>query len=308
MQKLSVLLQADKPSHCDLFRAAIRTIESKVQTGPVTIQYQEEQCGPYHAFHFVSWSSQEYTLETRDLVRSFIALVAIEWIIRAVEPDVIQAILAREYGPGLARECKAVLPHVQQVLIPSEAGNLRAAGAARRAKIYRHIFDYLQEHSEVVLDGFVRFRLKEYWDELAEAVELGTEEYLREKEYREFVELLRYFISLQEARYGLIHVVPRSEGTYGLFDEKGEAIYLEQLDAMIRYSEQEFREEDYLLSALVTLAPLKIVLHRSEEKPALTETLRNIFPERLFCCKGCAYCFNRRRIRLDFRKPTHYNT
>ncbi|UFJ39221.1 putative sporulation protein YtxC [Brevibacillus humidisoli] len=308
MQTLSVFLEADKPWHSEMFRTAIRKIESKVETGSVTIEYKEEMRGTYHVFRFVSWSSEEYTLETRDVVRSFIALVAVEWIVRVMEPDVIQGVLAKEYGPELAQEWEAVLPHIQHVLLDAEAGQTRDAATARKARIYRKIHAYLQDNHELVLEGFVRFRLKEYWDELAEAVEWGIEEYLREKEYREFVELLRYFISLQEARYRIVHVVPRNGKPYGLFDEKGQVIRLDQLDAMISHSEQEFRDEDYLVSALVTLAPLKIVLHRSEEKPALAETLRSIFGERLSYCGACAYCLSRNRTNLDFRKPTHYNT
>ncbi|WP_126428076.1 putative sporulation protein YtxC [Brevibacillus marinus] len=306
MQTLSVLVQADKPWHSDAFRAAVRMIEGKVETGAVTIQYNEQLLGKYRVFRFVSWSSEEYTLETRNVVRSFIALAAVEWIVRTVEPEVLQAVLAKEYGPELAREWEAVLPHIRQVRQQSEAG--RDWLSLHKANLYHKLYDYLQEHHELVLDGFVRFRLKEYWNELAEAVEWGIAEYLREKEYREFVELLRYFISLQESRHRLVHVVPQEEKRYALFDEAGELIRLEQLDALIANAEQEFRDEDYLVSALVTLAPGTIVLHRFQDKPALAETLRGIFAERISCCEDCTHCLPWSRSSLDFRKPTHYNT
>lgn len=304
MQTLSVLIRADKPWHCDAFRAAVRMLQDKV-TGAVTIQYDEQMLGQYRVFRFANGATEGYTPKTRNVVCSFIALAAVEWITRIVEPEVLQAVLAKDYGSQLEREWEAVLPHVRHVL--QQAGRGCDGSRIRKANLYQQLFDYLRENDALVLEGFVRFRLKTYWNELAEVAAWGVEAYLQEKEYREFVELLRSFITLQEPRHRLVHVFAHEGQRYVLVDEAGEPIRLAQLEMLIANAEQEFRDEDYLVSALVTLAPKHIVLHRFQDKPALVETLCGIFAERIIRCEDCADCDNLSRSNLDIRKPTHYN-
>jgi putative sporulation protein YtxC len=151
--------------------------------------------------------------------------------------------------------------------------------------------------------GFVRFRLQEHWGDLFELVEAGFDDYLEDKQYQEFVELLRYFISVQETKHDLIHVVPSLDKHFHLYDECGEQILLDHLDAILNMEEQKCREEDYLVSALVTLAPRQIVFHRAEDRQALAQTIGNIFDKRLLACTSCPYCLASRRA-LDANKPT----
>lgn len=188
-----------------------------------------------------------------------------------VEPEIVQRYVYRDSVLEEEAEITQILPFVKRIL--DDAPDLEQwpldKAATRKAKIYRKTFEYLQENREIILRGFVRFRLKEYWNHLSEAVEAGIDEYLEEKQYQEFVELLRYFISNQETNYNVVHVVP-APGNFLLYDEASQPIHLEQLDAVFSLSEQKCREEDYLISALVTLAPKQIVFHLAEDKQALS--------------------------------------
>jgi putative sporulation protein YtxC len=305
MQTISVYLQKRKPSYADSFRVIVERLSKQVHTYPVTIRYREEPQAEYHAFIFQSWSCEEYTLETRDIVRAYVSLAIVDWIVQVLEPEILHSFVQDDYDAEAAGELLQILPYVERILHETAAQQPATDKAMRRkAKIYRKVFEYLLENGTIILHGFVRFRLKEYWQELSEAVEAGIDDYLQEKQYQEFVELLRYFISHQETKYELVHIVPTETKQFLLYDAAGKQIQMEQLDAVFSVSEQKCREEDYLVSALVTIAPKKIIFHLAEEKQALAHTIHTIFDNRLSFCSACAYCLTNRRP-LDVNKPTH---
>ena len=304
MQTLSVFLQKDKPASCEHFRQIVAKTKEQVPTAPVTIEVREDSSAWYDIFTFVSWSAEEYTLETRDIVRSFVSLVVMEFIIEQLQPQLIKQIIRKEFHSQVASEWSDLFPYIHSVL---KENDTEPSKLSYKTRLYQHILEYLQDHRDIVLDGFVRFRCKPYQDTLHDAIELGLEQYREDKEYKEFVELLRYFVSVQETRYELVHVVRSSSKPFLFFDENGSLINLEQLDLILQSVGQEFREEDYVVSALITLAPKRVLFHMAEQRLNLIETLTGIFGERLDACKSCAYCQNVQRA-LDFIKPTLYNT
>lgn len=59
------------------------------------------------------------------------------------------------------------------------------------------------------LEGFVRFRLKDIIDEIEMAIEMSVDDFIIQKEYNEFIDLLRYFVELQEPRIDLVNVIKK---------------------------------------------------------------------------------------------------
>ncbi len=51
----------------------------------------------------------------------------------------------------------------------------------------------------------------------------GIDEFTVEKEYREFIKILQYFVESQEPKYDLVHLV-FEDMDYKLLDGKGDAI------------------------------------------------------------------------------------
>ena len=56
----------------------------------------------------------------------------------------------------------------------------------------------LEENSEINIDGFIRFRMKELREDVDSIVNNIIESYMVEKEYQEFVKLLKYFVDIQD--------------------------------------------------------------------------------------------------------------
>ncbi|MCL6449568.1 MAG: putative sporulation protein YtxC [Armatimonadetes bacterium] len=163
----------------------------------------------------------------------------------------------------------------------------------RKNKILKRLLEFLRSQNQIVIEGFIRFRLKEYTRDLEEAVDRAVDDYLLEKEYREFVQLLQYFVEIQKPRLELVHVVLYPGGVFKLYNEQKQPITSDSLEEVFAHLVPgEINYEDLLFSVLVSLAPRQIVFHgrQSKEKPVLLKTIQSVFQNRVRECLGCSLC------------------
>lgn len=304
MQTFRVWLE-NVPAHCGTYRAILQEMAERVNTAPVRVTYKEEEQDEYRLFFFQSWCEEEYDAQTIEWARAFVALSLAEWIMQVKEPEIVEE-MAKDLlqAEQLEEEWTEIFPYIQRMCQEHEpAGKELLTATTRKANVYRKAFAYLKQDRSINVLGFVRFRLQDHWNELFELVETGVDEYLEDRQYQEFVELLRYFIAVSETKQEVVHVVPSVDKPFHLYDKKGNRLWLDQLDAVLSMDEQNCRDEDYLVSALVTLAPKSIVLHMATDRPGLTQTIRSIFDSRLTTCQSCPLCLSDRRV-LDAHNPT----
>lgn len=162
----------------------------------------------------------------------------------------------------------------------------------RKTKLVQKILDYLEINNRLILEGFIRFRLKEYYEELRAAITVAVDEFLVEKEYSEFIRLLRYFVEIQEPKLETLHVLVTQTGGFQLYDDTGQIVTNNYLDGMsFEMIEDEITYEDLLISALITIAPEFIVLHIPQYKDNETiRTIHHVFGDRVSNCQGCQIC------------------
>lgn len=163
----------------------------------------------------------------------------------------------------------------------------------REEAIAARVQEYFQENSWLNIDGFVRFRLPDYLAELEQALEEAVDEYLLEKEYDEFIRLLRYFVDAQEPRVEKVHVVLGPGGGFQLYDSENRNLNSDYLEGfVVDMADSELNYEDLLISALITIAPRQVILHtvdKSRHHNAVN-TIKSVFGERLIQCGGCSRC------------------
>lgn len=136
------------------------------------------------------------------------------------------------------------------------------------------------------LEGFVRFRLKDIIDEIEMAIEMSVDDFIIQKEYNEFIDLLRYFVELQEPRIDLVNVIKKN-GSFQILDQERKEISSEYLEGYLAdMFKDEVEYEDLLVSALINLAPQKIRLHFQRDE--VEETVRRIFGQKVEICRGCS--------------------
>ena len=162
--------------------------------------------------------------------------------------------------------------------------------------------DFLQEYNMVNLEGFVRFRLRDYWNTLQESLEESIDGFLLEKEYQEFIYLLSYFVELQEPKINLVYVLISEYGFFQILDENQRVLKTDSLDGFTFGIDKEDLEfEDLLISSLISVAPWKLILHTAEQR--IVNTIVGIFGERVSICEGCSLCGNfQKRTAERFRK------
>lgn len=163
----------------------------------------------------------------------------------------------------------------------------------RKSKIVQEVMEFLERNKEIVLEGFVNFRLKDYVLEVADYVDAAVDDFLLEKEYMEFIRLLKYFVDIQEPKVKEVHILFEKNNTFKLVDSKGKLIENEYLDGFsLELMSNSINYEDLLISALITLAPSIVVIHffNAEEPTDTVKTIENVFGRRAKKCNGCSLC------------------
>lgn len=163
----------------------------------------------------------------------------------------------------------------------------------RKNKVMRDILDYLSGSDTIIIDGIVNFRLHNYIKDLSETVERAIEMYVAEREYNEFIKLLKYFVEIQECKVDILHIMPTVEGKYMLLDGDWNKIngeFFEEIRADI--IEGDINHDDLLISTLITISPRKLYLHNlnSFGNKELVKTITNVFSDRISICPGCEMC------------------
>ncbi len=153
--------------------------------------------------------------------------------------------------------------------------------------IEQKLSEYLKSSDNLVLDGFVNFRLKDYKNSLKNVVDIAVDRYVAENEYDEFISLLKYFIDIQSPGEEVVHIIPLN-GEYRILNKNMTDITECCCDIIPSY---DITSEDILLSSLITVAPKNIIIHKKIFIPSeFLKTLSLIFTDRIIFCKGCPNC------------------
>ena len=134
------------------------------------------------------------------------------------------------------------------------------------------------------INGFLNFCLSDVYAELEFIVNEVLEEFYTEKEYYDFIDLLTYYIEVEEPCMKELNILISEENNYTFFDEDFINITQECID--IFYNE--FWSEtpisgDFLISILLVKTPRKINIYGSDniQNKNILKTLKYIFKEKI---------------------------
>lgn len=173
---------------------------------------------------------------------------------------------------------------------------------SRKARVLQKVLDYLEHNSNIIISGFVRFRMKDYISELEDATDQAVEEYLMEREYNEFIKLLRYFVEIQEPKADTVNILKNPDNSYKLLDGNGAVINNELLDDLAdEVLERNINYDDLLISSLITIAPTRIVFHNGavNEGSEILDTIKKVFHNKIAYCRGCELCYIRKPVEKE---------
>lgn len=214
-----------------------------------------------------------------------------EHVVEGQEELLLREGIAHHYGYFSPEEQDEILRHSLQHLAGAKA--TATAREVRLARVKQRFLEYFEGAGEVNLDGFVRFRLKDYLEELDQAIDQAVDDFLLEKEYREFIRLLRYFVDVQEPRLPLAHVFWYGQGHFRIADAEGRSVENAELkEFVVEMMDQDICYDDLMVSGLITLAPTRIIIHGRDEgiSDESIRTVVSVFQERVELCRGCPMC------------------
>lgn len=151
--------------------------------------------------------------------------------------------------------------------------------------------NYLDQNNSIVLTGFINFRIKDYLIILENIVDEAVSNFIIEKEYFEFVSLLKMYVNSQISNCNLVHLVYNNQDSI-LLDENKNIINISDDIFKAKYlSDITFSSNDYALNSLLTLTPKKIYIHLINNCiDEFIHTLGLIFENRVEICTDCNIC------------------
>ncbi|WP_051569197.1 putative sporulation protein YtxC [Alkaliphilus transvaalensis] len=231
------------------------------------------------------------------LFKDHIAKGLWEYIQAVEEINILRKMIDKEYYYFDERERLEIERNAINILKEENRVTLLVSQEdyTRRSKVIKAITEYLSNESQINIDGFITFRLKDYYLELEETIEKAVEDFLMDKEYNEFIKLLKYFVDIQDSKIELIHVVLEEDHSFKLYDFKNEEINNEYLrEVANELSNSNFLSyEDLLMSSLITMAPEKIIIHqvgRLRYTTDIIKTILRVFTSKVMVCNGCEWC------------------
>ena len=237
---------------------------------------------------------REKSIESYKVLKTYISNALADYIIRQYEERLLIRIINSNYCYFNAAEKKEILSKALNIIKNEDKTYFNSLFQIRRRNvIIRRLMDYFDNSNNIILDGFVNFRLKEYIKDLEEIVDKAVDDFLMDREYREFIRLLRYFVDIQEPKLDTVHVIVNYDNRYTLLDESKKEITNECIQEYANeIAEGEINYDDLLVSSLITFAPRKIMIHCTGQfrNKELLETIKNVFSGRVVICQGCDVC------------------
>lgn len=215
--------------------------------------------------------------------------VLAEYTLSDQEPSLLRHLFQIRYGLKDAVETDSLIAEAVCLLDgePEVGESWMGRGRERRLQKLSSRFSlYLEDHERLHLDGFFRFRLNDYRFEVQEAAEAAIEERLMEKQYQEFMTLLKSMVEWQETRTSAVHVLHSGGHAFRLLDEEmrpleqEEIVELESMETDGTQVILEEQEECRVVSRLLAASPRQLFIHTSEPESQVIRTIIGIFGDR----------------------------
>lgn len=154
----------------------------------------------------------------------------------------------------------------------------------------KNVKQYIKQNKTIILEGFVYFRLQDYFKYIDETLDTAVNEFIVEKEYSEFINLLREYIESKIPKNNIINLI-YINGESILLDEKRNIIPITENIYNAQYlSDITFSSNDKALNTLLCMLPKKIEIHLIGTQDEFINTLQAIFQNRVTICKECDIC------------------
>lgn len=229
-----------------------------------------------------------YTGIDNELFYTKLATILSYLVIDYFEKDIIKNILSGNYFYFDNSEHNKILNLCTENLCDDDEFSF----PNRELCLFDTFYEYITKHHSIIISGFINFRLNNYRRLLCDLVDFSVNEYIIEREYLEFISLLRLYINSQQPASNIVHLISLEHDTF-LLDENMKVINIDKNTLNAKYlSDVSFSNNDFILNTLLNLLPKKIYLHLASPLSNLDfiGTLQLIFENRIELCNDCNIC------------------
>ena len=215
-------------------------------------------------------------------------------ILKFYKEKMIKKIINFDYFYFEEYEKKIIIQNCCEIIESSEYEQI----SKEKEYIHEAVLQYVIEYKSMILEGFVNFRIKEYIKYLDSIVDIAVNKYIIEKEYNEFISLLRMYINSKKSNIKNLHLIyGKSELT--ILDENKNIVPLcKEIYNAKFLSDIIFSENDYALNTLLTLLPQRIEIHLLDSEDEFIKTVKLIFEDRVYICRECNICRTYKMIKM----------
>lgn len=220
-----------------------------------------------------------------------------EYVIGDLEPELLSSIIRKKYKNNPTMDAAIIEKYCHELLHGKEWESLgsrfhEADRTRRKNKVSDELEKHLHEDTMLNIGGFLAFRLLPYRNELAEIVEYALDEYVLDKQYQEFISLLKYFVQLQETKVPIVHLLHKGGHEFTLYNESFQTLDPKPpADRIVaEMLETEMNIEDMVISSLISVSPKQITVHTRHPDMQVIRTIETIFDGRVNVCVKCSSC------------------
>lgn len=184
-------------------------------------------------------------------------------------------------------EIKSIIENTQKLLKEYDVIN------TKYDLINNSIFKHLLNHHSLYFKSFIDFRLKKYKDLIDKKIDLAVNQFLIDKEYIEFVNILRLYINSESSSSNLehLHLIYKNKDSIIIDDNKNIVSCNDNITKAKYISDITFSSNDLALNTLLNLLPHKITIHLVDGfQDEFIETLKLIFQNKITICEDCDIC------------------
>ncbi|EPY04525.1 sporulation protein YtxC [Paenibacillus alvei TS-15] len=214
-----------------------------------------------------------------------------EFILSQKERLLLASLIAKD-SKYSEEERRKIEEYCQQLLNGGDETGSSESRRRRKGKLTRALRRYLEDHTALNVEGFIQFRLRHYLTELREVVDYAIDEYVLERQYQEFIGLLKYFVFIQETKIPLAHLMHKGGHEFTLLDEDLQPLEPKHVmnGMVVEMIDYDMEMEDMIVSTLINVSPQNIIIHTREPESQVIKTIQQIFESRVHVCVLCSSC------------------
>lgn len=159
--------------------------------------------------------------------------------------------------------------------------------------INNSLFTYLKDNHSLYLKSFIDFRLPQYLNFINEKIDLAVNKFLVDREYLEFVNILRLYIKSEslDSKTEHLHLIYKNKDSIIINDNKEIVSCNDNISKAKYISDISFSSNDLALNTLLNLLPKRITIHLVDGYlDEFINTLKLIFQDKVMICQDCDIC------------------